>query len=570
MADMTEQDGKLPLAVIQSILDGMVDCACLIDPETYRVLLSNGKTREVFGENAGKACYQWFHDADAPCETCPFHRLAPLGGGPAAPLVAEMYWKRAKTWYTVSYSFFIWLDGKSVCLVVLCPRADRSLRERELEALAYTDEKTGIANNHKYEQDGPELLERAEQQRRKVAVIALKVEGLHNINSVQGYAQGDAVLKNLAEAISRSLPEGTLFARQRGNDFSILYPMRARRDEPCSEELAALMARLERSVRLSCWASERFWCKLHLGVSLYPDHGCTFEGLNRKARQAVSICPAGMGIFSYTVYNGALMSDLRRREELKLDLALAVRKQQLRLLFQPQHEVRTARIVGAEALIRWEHPAYGRIGPNEFIPLAEETLLIPSIDEWVINEACRQWRYLYEEGWPVVPVSVNISPQKFYQPDLAGVLLEAMERYKLLPGMLEIELTERTALHDIDKAIEIMEKVRSKGIRIAMDDFGTGYSSLNYLRTLPFDVIKLDQSFISDSSDRAKSVLRTIVSLVKSYDAVVVFEGVETEDQYRFASQIGCDLVQGFYTGRPMGAVDMARLLAAAQGSPQH
>ena len=555
------QDSESSLYIVRSVLEGIRECACLIDCETFRIILSNARMRQDCGPDTDAPCYKRFHGRDAPCPNCPMLRYAEQGQETANLAIAfETYWEKTGFSYSARLSFLTWLDGRLACLSIFSQRTECSLRERELEVLAYSDEKTGVANNRRFEIEGPEILERVEGLGQKAAIIALKVEGLHHINSVQGYEQGDALLKSIATGISRILPEKALFARRRGNDFSILYPLEALREE---EELDELLANLETViVNMPGGGKERFRFRICLGVSLYPEHERSFEGLNRKARQAVSTCMDGIGIFSHAVYNGARMSDLRRRETLKQELVSAVRNNQLSLLFQPQHEMRSSRIVGAEALVRWNHPVYGQVGANEFIPIAEESLFIHILDEWVIDAACRQWRELFDAGCPVVPISINISPQKFYQSDLLDVLSDAMARHMLMPGMLEIELTERTALQDIDKAIEIMKLIRGKGIRIAMDDFGTGYSSLNYLRALSFDVIKLDQTFVMDTSDRGKAVLRTIVSLARAYNSLVIFEGVETEAQYHFARQIGCDLVQGYFTGRPMPAEELADMLA--------
>lgn len=545
--------------MFQNLLDAIPYVAYLIDADTFTVLAANRVMNSRFGTyGLGAPCYGVYKARTSPCENCPvlLHRSGILNKHEIVPVFCNA----TQRWLKVSASIFKAKDGRTLCVLVAIPSDDQSPSFERVDDFGYTDTCTGIANNHRYEETGPALLRACLEQGCGAVVLALKVAGLHRINSVQGYARGDEALRGIARAVQEALPAGSLFARRRGNDFSIIYP---RRGKETQTELLELNHRLERAINAACANIHHDWVKTRFGISVAPEQGIAFEQLNRKARQAVALGEHSNCEFSCHLYDDELMRRIRDKEELTLDLSVAVRRGEMTLLFQPQYNIHSARIVGAEALIRWNHPGRGLVGPDVFIPLAEENFTIPAIDNWVINEVCNLWRHYLNEGYPMVPVSINISPQRFYQSDFVHLLGQTLQRYRLPPHMLEVELTERTALQDISKAVEIMDRLRSRGFRVAIDDFGTGYSSLNYLRSLPFDTVKLDRTFIAEPNDKLHDVLKNIVSMVKIYDAAVVFEGVETEDQFEMAKSVGCDLIQGYFTGRPMLPKRLAEILAS-------
>lgn len=541
---------------IQHMLDTLPHAAYVTNRETMEVLCANRHMHIASDNKDHVTCHERFYGLKRRCQSCPITKF-----------------ERSSTSRQLAYTFFDEFenkrrqahtlifddpDGHKGCLVITSPEGEQTEREMTLESLLHTDEITGVPNNRAFEELGPPLFEKTVRFGRDLAVMALKVDGLHHINSVQGYAHGDAVLRSVAQAITETLPREALFARLRGNDFIILYPLS---DPDVESELRFVLDRLRRTIIAACPVSAKGWLLLRVGVSRYPKNGSTFESLSRKARQAIAMCPESRDPFACAEYDDIYMAGLRDREELMVDLEAALGRNEMCLLFQPKYDLRTAHIVGAEALIRWQHPTRGWVTPDVFIPLAEEALSIHSIDNWVINEACRLWESVLKRGQIRLPLSVNMSPQKFFQPDMLSRLVEATRTYHLNPRELEVELTERTALQDIDKAMEIMEKVREKGFRLSIDDFGTGYSSLNYLRALPFDAVKLDRSFVVDSSVRARAVLHAIVALLKVYKAQIVFEGIENEEQFLFARKAGCDIVQGYYTGRPMKDDELVNLL---------
>lgn len=427
------------------------------------------------------------------------------------------------------------------------------------------DSLTGVADETAYAKAGMRLLADAQFARTTIAVMAVKVEGLHHVNSVHGYSQGDAVLRTVSAGLVRCLPREALPARCRGNDFAIAVPLPEGDNTGWFQEFTAELSKyLENNMADSALA----WVRVKLGISVFPDQANEFELLNRQARQAVALCPEEH-LVSFSRYDEELTRTVRDREELKRDLMLAVHRNELTLQFQPKVHPETKAIISAEALVRWNHPRRGRLSPSEFIPLAEETMVIPLIDNWVIDAACRQWRTLIDGGYPVVPLSINLSHQKFYQANLTQVICDALVAYNIPPTMLTIELTESCALADLTKASEIMRGLREQGLQTAIDDFGAGFFTLSHLRDLPLDEVKLDRSLVADDSTTATESLRSLVNLVKIYKARVVFEGVETDEQYSRAGESGCDLIQGFFTGRPMTGEELG-LLLRQQGTALH
>lgn len=546
MTQSTEQESIHTM--IQSILDAIPYVAYLVDTDSFKVLAANRVlTNRHLDADPSAPCYVAYKGRISPCEDCPV--LLQREDKHEADESASAINSIEQRWFKSSSAIGLMPDGRSVCFIMAIPTAEQNVVCETLDDFGYTDICTGIANNLRYEDTGPSLLRSCMEHGVGAAVLAMKVEGLHRINNTQGYAKGDDVLRTIARSLQSVLPADALFARRRGNDFSIIYPLRWL---DARGELMELILRVERAITAACSTTPHDWIKTRFGISMAPDQGISFELLNRKARQAVAIGEQGSGQFSCQLYDDELMRQRNEREELTLDLGVAVRRGEMALVFQPKYAITTNCIVGAEALIRWNHPARGLVGPDVFIPLAEENLTIPIIDNWVITEVCRLWRQYMDAELPVVPVSINVSPQRFYQPDFINMLCQTLKDYELSPSIMEVELTERTALQDIGKAVEIMERLRKKGFRVAIDDFGTGYSSLNYLRSLPFDTVKLDRSFIAEPADNLYDILKNIVSMVKIYNAEVVFEGVETAEQFQLAKEVGCDLIQGYFTGRPM------------------
>lgn len=539
---------------IIQILQGVDIGVCFIDPQTYQIQYSNAYVDERFDADES-CCYQRFHSRTAPCEDCPLPDMLRTYDSQIGTL--RILRSRAQKGELRNYTCNLRLlpsgGGAPCCLSLIVPNAGA------MSTPLLRDKLTNIFTYEGYERKGDKILQIAKEQQRNVAVIAMKIEGLRSVNAISGYKQGDRMLKNIVQLLNRRLPQEAFFARLRSNDFLIIYPMNKSVHESCEQELNAVRAILKEA----CFAVKTLRpsvFRLLCGFSLASKNGYTLENLLRKAQQSIDPL-SGDADLSFSLYNQKCMNGLRQNADLKRDLTGSLQENQFYLLYQPQYRLDGSKgLVGAETLIRWAHPLHGTISPAKFIPLAEESRIILSVDQWVLMEACRQWRERVDRGLPAVPFAVNVSPQKFYEPGFTDFVDILLDRYRIPKEILEVELTESMALQHVDTAIRIMRKLQERGIWIAMDDFGTGYSSLGVISRMPFNLVKVAPSFINVPHVNIDS-LRHLVALMHSYGMQVVIEGVETKSQLELSREARFDIVQGFYTGKPMQEQTFSQLL---------
>ncbi|MEO7679083.1 MAG: GGDEF domain-containing phosphodiesterase, partial [Sphingomonas sp.] len=298
-----------------------------------------------------------------------------------------------------------------------------------------------------------------------------------------------------------------------------------------------------------------------IGIAIGPDDGADADTLLKNADLALYRAKQdGRGVFRF--FEPSLDAAARKRRQLELDLREALQAGQFRLNFQPVFDLKNDRIGGFEALLRWQHPTRGEVGPTEFIPVAEDTGLIVAIGEWVLHEACR-----HATSWPEhIRVAVNVSPLQFRNSGFASILLQALARSGLSPNRLEIEITESVFLEGEGPTISLLHRLREMGVRVALDDFGTGYSSLSYLRSFPFDKIKIDRSFVTNivGDPSAAAIVRAIVDLASALKMETTAEGVEDNDQLDELRGQGCGNIQGYLFSRPVEASQVAGLIDPA------
>ena len=304
---------------------------------------------------------------------------------------------------------------------------------------------------------------------------------------------------------------------------------------------------------------------LSIGVAVYPTDGTDAKSLMNNADAALYRAKAEMR-GSVQFFDPEMDTRLHERRALQNDLRLAIDRGELTLHYQPQLRM-AGGTIGLEALVRWQCPKRGMVAPGTFIPIAEESSLIISIGEWVLREACRE-----AASWPrPLTIAVNVSPIQFHHGDLASFVHSILLETGLAPARLELEITEGVLINDFSRAVSILRRLKSLGVRIALDDFGTGYSSLSYLHSFPFDKIKIDRAFICDLEDshHSMAIVRAVISLGRSLGLPVLAEGVETEIQHAFLAQEGCDEVQGYLTGRPLPIASYAELVGRPAAAPQ-
>jgi diguanylate cyclase (GGDEF)-like protein len=380
------------------------------------------------------------------------------------------------------------------------------------------------------------------------AVIFLDLDGFKFVNDTLGHEAGDALLKQVAERLSACIRPGDILARMGGDEFMVV--VNGVNDDQVARSVAE---RLGASLGGSFVVDRHeLFITASMGISIYPRDGANVSALRRNADAAMYEAKQS-GKDRVHFYTPALGARFQARLELETDLRHALDHGELCLHYQPVYTTSDHRLTAYEALARWPHPTLGFVPPNRFIPVAEETGLIFRLGEWVLREACRQCRWWQEHGQPAVSVSVNVSPLQFARADFAVTVLGALRDSGLAGGLLELELTESSVLHDVESAGQKMSQLREHGIRISVDDFGTGYSSLGYLPRLPIDTLKIDRCFVAQigESDTAVPLIQGMISLAHNIGKRVIVEGVETAAQLEILRNLGCDEVQGFLLGRP-------------------
>jgi diguanylate cyclase (GGDEF)-like protein/PAS domain S-box-containing protein len=383
-----------------------------------------------------------------------------------------------------------------------------------------------------------------------LAVLCLDLDRFKEVNDLFGHAAGDTVLQTVASRVTAVLDEGQVMARLGGDEFAILMPRIA--DPAAASRLAETVLA---ALRAPSDTPETNSISTSIGIAICPDDAMDRETLLSHADTALYRAKTD-GRNTYRFFEASMGAAVRERRLLEHDLRLAIARNELRLVYQPQSGVRSQIMTGFEALLRWKHPVRGEISPAVFIPIAEETGTILEIGDWVLQTACRE-----AASWeqPLM-VAVNVSAVQLYNPDFVQELHQTLLDTGLSPRRLEIEITETALVRDFNRALTTLRQVKALGVRIAMDDFGTGYSSLSNLRAFPFDKIKIDGSFIKsvNSNGQAATIVRAVLGLGRGLGLPVLAEGVETDAELQFLRDESCDEVQGYLLGRP-AAIDSFR-----------
>jgi len=441
-------------------------------------------------------------------------------------------------------------------------RHDVAEAHARLHHIATHDSLTGLPNRNLLKERLARALVDRHQMGRTIAVAAIDLDRFSSINHSLGHGVGDGVLIEIAHRLETAVPVPHTLARVGGDSFGLLIDSPTARMEAHAITSAMLTA-LEQPFVIH---GEEIRVRASVGVSVFPDDARRGDDLLAHAEAALVSSKRQGG--ARVLFFDPIMSDsMRERLALENDLRRALGSGEFEVHYQPQISTRTGRILSVEALLRWRHPQKGLIAPSSFIPLAEQTGLIVSLDAWVLREACSQARAWLAESGVNFKVAVNLSMMQFRCPDALDTILSAVDAAGLDPRSLEIELTESALMVDPERSAAALKLLRSMGVTIAIDDFGTGYSSLSYLRRLPIDKLKIDRCFVRDlpTSVTDESIVRAIVSLAHSVGLQVVAEGVETGEQLERIRLLGCDQWQGYYCCPPQPAAELAeRLLGDA------
>ncbi|WP_138763740.1 phosphodiesterase DibA [Pseudomonas lactis] len=426
--------------------------------------------------------------------------------------------------------------------------------EHELAHLAHHDPLTDLPNRLLFTDRAEQALASAQVHKRGCALLLMDLDHFKIINDSLGHNVGDQLLKLVAERLSGLFGPGVTLARLGGDEFAVLA-------ESCPQvvQAAALAQRMLNAMKDPfIFDGNQLFISASIGISLFPSDALSAEQLLRNADSALFKAKSA-GRESYALYTEELTAHAQHRVEIAGELRRALDQHELRVYYQPVHDLHDSRLVGVEALVRWQHPERGLASPGEFIPIAERTGLIAEIDAWVMDQACRQMCQWLADGAPLSFIAINVSSRLFARRELYEQVAQVLHATGLDPAFLELEVTESAVMDDPEVALEQLHRLRELGLRLAIDDFGTGYSSLLRLKRLPVQKLKIDQGFVAglpwDEDDAA--IVRVVIALAKSMGMQVHAEGIEQVEQARFLLDQECDMGQGYWFGRPMPAQEI-------------
>ena len=436
--------------------------------------------------------------------------------------------------------------------------------ENSLLRMSQYDFLTGLPNRQQLQQQLDKILIDAGRLQRRVAVLCVGLDDFKGINEQFSYQTGDQLLLALADRLRGHSGRLGALARLGGDQFALVQ---ADIEQPyeAAELAQSILDDLEAAFALD---HQEIRLRATIGITLFPEDGDSTEKLLQKAEQTMTLAKT-RSRNRYQFYIASVDTEMRRRRELEKDLRDALIRNQFYLVYQPQISYRDNRVVGVEALIRWQHPEHGMVPPDLFIPLAEQNGTIIAIGEWVLDQACKQLREWHDQGFSDLRMAVNLSTVQLHHAELPRVVNNLLQMYRLPPRSLELEVTETGLMEDISTAAQHLLSLRRSGALIAIDDFGTGYSSLSYLKSLPLDKIKIDKSFVQDllDDDDDATIVRAIIQLGKSLGMQVIAEGVETAEQEAYIISEGCHEGQGYHYSKPLPARELGLYLKQAQRS---
>jgi diguanylate cyclase (GGDEF)-like protein len=471
----------------------------------------------------------------------------------------------------LSFGWSVGLGGlliaaAALAALVLALRDNARLRGRsialseELRHETYRDALTGLPNRALFQERLTQALARLEPGRRELAVLLLDLDRFKVVNDSLGHTCGDELLVDVAGRLRAALSTSGTLARFGGDEFTVLL-----------EEVAGPRAALAAAERLISALEQPLVVRGHelftsasVGVALAGDAGVWPDDLLRNAGMALYRAK-GEGKGRAALFDAEMDARALRRLLLETDLQRALERGELRVAYQPQTELCSGRVIGMEAVLRWQHPIHGELQPDEFIPLAEETGLIHAIGRWSLAEACRQARAWQEHIAEPLLLGVNISAREFLSPTLVDEVAEVLRVTGIVPASLELEITESALMQDTEATAATLRRLKALGLRLAIDDFGTGYSSLSYLRQFPVDTLKIDRSFVNliHGDEGTAAIVLAVTTLAHALRMEVTAEGIETEEQRRAAIVARCDRGQGYLFARPLSTEEFEPLLLA-------
>ncbi len=466
---------------------------------------------------------------------------------------AEVFEEDKGCWYDLYYKYITWVDGRTVLMCSVYDVTEKKMYQKQIERLAYTDFLTGLYNRMCCERDLAKYVDEAKTSGRDGALLYMDLDDFKHINDSLGHQYGDVLLRSIAQGIRNIQGIQNSCYRMGGDEFVIIVP--PEEYDGLDEILTGIKAVFDRPWFLK---DADYYCTMSMGVVHFPTAGEDVESLIRKADIAMYEAKK-TGRNRVYVFNSDIKAESNKRLDMEKNLRDAVQRgyKEFEVYYQPIIDIQeNNKCTGAEALIRWNSGEMGFMSPADFIPLAEYLGLINPIGRHVLTQACEACKRWNDNGHPDYKVNVNLSVVQLLQQDIVEIVADIVKSSGIDPHNLTLEVTEGLAINDLERMKSILSQIKSLGVRIALDDFGTGYSSLSHIRELPFDVIKVDQSFVKDLSDDtySKSFIRMVSDLADALNVSICVEGIETEKQYRVLEGMNVRMIQGYYFDKPMPA----------------
>lgn len=454
--------------------------------------------------------------------------------------------------------------GVALCSLALAYALVSSMRravrnaETHLHFLAHVDSVTNLPNRHEFNERLSFALAQADRMETSVGLLLLDLDNFKVVNDTLGHDSGDALLKLVADRLLQTLRSTDIICRIGGDEFVIIV-------EPTddSTEVDGVAGKILTALAAPfAVEGHQLYVSASIGVSVYPRDACDARTLTRSADTAMYHAK-NKGKNGFEVFQPAMEERAQKRLKLEANLRRALENGELQLHYQPQIDLRSGRVVGVEALLRWHCAELGDVCPAEFIPVAEESGIIVALGRWVLASACRQAAAWRDDGLldTIEHVAVNLSARQTRDSGLMNDIQDILRETGLPARLLELEITEGVLMENVHENLDLLHRFQAAGIHLSIDDFGTGYSSMSYLKRFPIDQLKIDRSFVHDVPGDGEAIATAIIAMAHSLDLTVVAEGVETADQLDFLRRAGCDIMQGFYFARPMPVAELTELL---------